>query len=127
MRVSLSKFNKWNPFENCVWPELDKPITKAEVALAVDKKEYLLMPLNSQWYSDKPPTRSQHIRRIAYLVTHPDIKPIEIDVGAPALNHYVNWIIYDGNHRLAAAFFRGDTEIEVEASGQVDLIKKILA
>lgn len=45
-----------------------------------------------------------HAQRIAFLVKHGWDDPIQIDQ---------NGFVLDGNHRLRAAAFRGDAEIEV--------------
>lgn len=58
-----------------------------------------------------------HAGRIAWLVENPDTRPIHIDVGvllAPS------WIIEDGNHRLYAAWMRGDDTISAEISGSYE-------
>lgn len=59
-----------------------------------------------------------HAARIAYLVLNPDNNPIELDVGIPELNYHSVKII-DGNHRIVAAYIRGDEKIDVEYSGSV--------
>jgi hypothetical protein len=46
-------------------------------------------------------------------------EPISIDVGVPSLGCVVAWPIVDGNHRLAAAIFRGDRAITAEISGEM--------
>ena len=61
-----------------------------------------------------------HARRIAYLVRHADTNPIVIDVGVPGL-FAPQHLIWDGNHRLAAAIYRGDDWIAVTPSGSMTL------
>jgi len=58
-------------------------------------------------------------------VVNPSPEPIWIDVGCEALGLYVSWIIQDGNHRLAAALYRGDTTIRVSAGGDMDVIESL--
>ena len=58
-------------------------------------------------------SKSWHVKRIAYLVSHPDPEPLVIRQGV----HDVEPHLYDGYHRLAAAIFRGDKSIRVELSG----------
>ena len=55
-------------------------------------------------------------KRIAYLVTHHDPKPITIDVGIPEFGFNVSWVVQDGNHRVAA-FFPYSPAIEASVSG----------
>lgn len=52
-------------------------------------------------------SRRDHARRIAYLIIYPDNKPITI------FKRETKWPIKDGNHRLAAAIYRGDKYIDV--------------
>ncbi|AXH60405.1 hypothetical protein PLA107_032955 (plasmid) [Pseudomonas amygdali pv. lachrymans str. M301315] len=47
--------------------------------------------------------------------------PIGIDVGVPSVT-VIAWPILDGNHRVAAAIFRGDLTINAEISGCLDHI-----
>lgn len=59
---------------------------------------------------------NDHAGRIAYFVVNPstDTDPIEIDVD------HREWLITDGNHRLAAAIYSGRETILAEVSGQID-------
>ena len=124
MKISLKKLNKWSAFKLIIWPGLMVPITKVEVKQAIANKA-----LRVESYIDLspscPPFREQHIQRIAFLVINKDNKPIEIDVGVPSLGCRPRHIICDGNHRLAAAFYRRDKYIEANVSGSVDLIKEM--
>ena len=38
----------------------------------------------------------------------------------------VEWIVEDGNHRLAAAFYREDDRIEVSIGGDIDYAEEVL-
>jgi hypothetical protein len=62
-------------------------------------------------------THDQEVERIAYLVVNGWDDAIEIDVGVPSLLCHVDWIVLDGNHRLAAAIYRGDTMISASVGG----------
>ena len=64
-------------------------------------------------------TRRYHIQRIAWLAVNGWTDPIQIDVGVPELCSHVDWIVIDGNHRLAAAIVRGDKTISAAVSGSV--------
>jgi hypothetical protein len=66
-------------------------------------------------------SREDHVRRIAYLVVHPDPTPVEIE-----MDSYGYPIIYDGNHRIAAAVCRGDLTILADISGFIDHIPSLL-
>lgn len=65
-----------------------------------------------------------HAERIAYLVdagwrdSFEDSEPITVDVGMAGYTPAV--IVIDGNHRLAAAVLRGETELIVEIAGSWD-------
>ncbi len=73
-----------------------------------------------------PASRKRHIARVAYLVKNPPNDPIEIDVGVPSLGCLPSWIIADGNHRLAAAFYRKDLAIRTSISGEVNYAAELL-
>lgn len=100
-----------NPFRISPW---GVKITHAEVARAIAVSQY-----------ESSPHTTRHTERIAYLVQHPSIDAIEIDVGVPVLGYHVSWMVLDGSHRLAAAIFRGDRDIEACVSGQLDYAKKL--
>lgn len=69
---------------------------------------------------DKP-DGEDHAGRIAYLVRNRASDPISIDVGCPALGYWgPKWMVVDGNHRLAAAIYRGDFTISALVDGQLD-------
>lgn len=120
VRVPLARLTEWSPFEACCWRGLGQPITRAEVAMAIADGRLEAKRARYDW------TREKHIERVAYLIVNPDSCPIEIDVGVPCLNFYVSWIVTDGNHRLAAAFYRGDETIAASVAGQVDYAEEIL-
>ncbi|MBK6616279.1 hypothetical protein [Ottowia sp.] len=62
-------------------------------------------------------TVEDHIARIAYLASTGWSEPIEVDVGVPHMNCWVNWPVVDGNHRLAAAIARRDDFILASVGG----------
>lgn len=119
--VELSRLEEWSAFNVCVWRGLESPITREEVALAI--REGRFQTESDQYCGFE---RKEHIERVAYLVVHPSDRAIEIDVGIPVLNYYPEWIITDGNHRLAASFYRGDKTIKASITGQVDYIAERL-
>lgn len=114
LTLSLSEITKFcNPFEVPVWWELKTPITIEEIKEAIENESYKNA---NKPFSKMFPNRENHINRIAYLVKHPATDPIEI--GSEG-----NWLINDGNHRLAAAIYRGDKTIEVSFYGCLEKIE----
>jgi len=71
-------------------------------------------------------SRYLHVQRVAYLVVHGWRDAIDLDVGVPFMGCYVDWIIQDGNHRLAAAIFRNDLYIEALVGGQLSYAAELL-
>lgn len=72
--------------------------------------------------------RLRHIARIAYLVTHVDETPIDLEVGCPSLSLMQSEFLFevsDGNHRLAAAVIRNDDEIVVYPGGELDYFESL--
>lgn len=121
MKLPLSKLEPWNPFENVVWGmDLDRPITREEIAEAIEARDFMTAP---DWSPDDflPVPRRDHVARVAYLVVHGWDDAIEFEVCPQG-----GWPIYDGNHRLAAAFYRGAAEIEVDVGGFLDYAAELL-
>ena len=105
-----------DPFRAVCWPGLDKPITKIEVGSAM---------VGRMSKADK--ARYDHAVRIAYFVNNYDSSDyICVDVGAPVIGFHPSWLITDGNHRFAAALYRGDDSILAECSGQHSVLEKLL-
>jgi len=120
--VLLSRLAPWNPFESSVWCGISCPITKDEVCAALEGGVVERVP-----HSDfEVHSRDFHIARVAYFVLNGWESPIEIDVGCPSLGCYAGWIVNDGNHRLAAAFYLGLSEIQAEISGSWDYAAELL-
>ena len=124
--VSLGRLGQWSPFEHDVWhEEIEQAITKGDLQGWI----YFGDPLFSKLAGRKPKIpidRVYHIRRVAYLVVHGWQDPIELDVGVPSLGCNVSWIVQDGNHRLAAAFYRKDPTIRCGISGSVEYAAHLL-
>lgn len=119
MKIALSKLKDYNPFKNQVWLGLIRPISIEEVEECMDNKWYAEYPLVGHDID-----REEHASRIAYLVVNGWDDEIQIDVGVEGLT-MPQWIISDGNHRLAAAFYREDEFIECDLSGEVTKIKEL--
>ncbi len=103
-----------NPFSRTVWFDITSPITREEVASALEGT----LP------SD--PARASHVQRVAAFVADGWSDPINVDLGVPMVNFVPEWPILDGNHRFMAAVYRGDAAIAADVSGQVDWIENFL-
>jgi hypothetical protein len=125
INVSLASLEPWNPFSNIVWwASCVTPITHQEIKEAIDNFRFEESPREDSICDPLP--REFHIKRIAYLVVYGWDDPIEIDVGVPELCCNIDWIIIDGNHRLAAAFYREEKSIASNCSGSLSHIKERL-
>ena len=71
------------------------------------------------------PGTDDHAGRIAYFVVHGSADPIHIDVGVPALGCHVDWLVEDGNHRLAAAIYARRRLIVASVGGQLDHARRL--
>jgi hypothetical protein len=112
-----------DPFENLIWAGIQSVITKEEIREAIDNNRLLDLPYGK--YCNKEWNRLDHIERIAYLVVNRKNDPIDIDVGIPGMCE-VAYIIQDGYHRLAAAYYCGDKKILASINGHIDYAKQIL-
>lgn len=121
-----------NPFKGC-WIELnDKPITKKEVlkCIADGKAELIETPI---WYSvalgkselTPEEIRENHIKKIAYFASNEIKDPISIDVGIPDLRCYVDYVVDDGNHRLAGEIIKGSKTIKAKVMGSESHAKEL--
>ena len=120
VRFSVKKLAEKNdPFGVCVWEGIESPITRKEVENAISEGRLL-----SDVYLCMPWRRERHAERIAWFVVNGFKDPIEVDVGVPELNCHPGWVIFDGNHRFAAAVFRNDEGIDVLPSGSVTEISR---
>lgn len=106
VRIPLTALSKHcNPFGRPIW---GKAVSRKDVQDALRTRR--LAP---------KPGGPDHAARIAFLVENPARDPLIIDVGVPALRCFPGWLVQDGNHRLAAALFRGDEFIEADVSGEL--------
>ena len=108
---------KHNPFTTSTWFDIP-PISKDAVAKAIVDGRLESTPNDDD--SPRSGFTQFHVERIAYLVVHPDLKPLRISVytGSPEL--------VDGNHRLAAAIYRGDETIKIDFPGSTGQLKQWL-
>lgn len=120
-RFSVAKLRRvCDPFRGACW--VDPHLTQREVRACL--KAGILLERSYSAAGEWNWTREQHAARVAYLVVHPDPTPIEVDVGIPSLGCHVDWPVTDGNHRLAAAIYRRDPFILVDAAGACDIIER---
>jgi len=126
MKIPALNLEPWNPFNNTVWVGLDDPITREEVSQALKEGRLREQPVPLWSYRDPPPTREEHIERVAYLSTLEEWDPLSLDVGIPSMGFYVDWIVQDGNHRLAAQFFKGIPVIQANVSGSTAYARELL-
>lgn len=115
--LPVEVLKEWNPFEHVVWLDMEDPISQQEVAEAISENRFRK--------EHKHITRKHHIERIAWLVVNGWEDSIEIEVGVPHLGCYVDWIVTDGNHRLAAAIYRRDVNIKAEIGGDLDYAEEL--
>lgn len=131
-KLDVIKFQKrCNPFDdidfmgtgfvaNC-WGVNGK-ITRNDIKIAI-KTSNLISPGANNNSLD---SSLEHIARIAWFVVNGWNEPIDVDVGIPSLGCYPAWPLEDGNHRFAAAIFRGDCFILAYVSGATSEIQKFL-
>ena len=123
--LSVAKLQeRCDPFTGCCWSGLDKPITIEEVTEALDKNN--LTPPQSYASGKDNDDRKRHAERIAWFVLRGWNTPIGVDVGVPTMGCCPAWPVVDGNHRLAAAIYRGNLTIRAEVSGAVEEINTLI-
>jgi len=104
-------------------------ITRAVNRLRAQKHFRGGKPMEGPCWAQKGSKRARrrwHIERVAWLVVNGWEDPIEIDVGVAFLGCCPDWVVCDGNHRLAAAIYRGDKTILASCGGWQDAIDEYL-
>lgn len=98
------------------------PFGKKEIAKSLRVGEFVSYskPVPDDTFNCWP-----HANRIAYLIRKGWSDAIEIDVGIPSLGYSPEWMIIDGNHRLAAAIYRKDKSILATVGGCLDYALKL--
>ena len=96
----------WNPI-NGVWAK--GTCSKRKISNAIKAKRFV--------HDEKS---NDHAARVAYFVQFGWDDPIQIDVCIPSLGYHTKELVTDGNHRLAAAIYRGDKKIVAEISGDIN-------
>jgi hypothetical protein len=118
--IGLKGFeNNWSAFDNTIWFGMkNEPITKEEVAQALEEKRLRAEPVPIG-NPVRPTPRHQHVERIAWLVSQkqPWEGTVVVDVDAAMRGQ---WGILYGNHRVAAAIYRGDATIKCRVHGHLE-------
>ena len=125
IKVSVAKVaRRWNPFQESLWPRLDRPITREEIDACPDEEELPKIDKVREGLWDLS-SRENHIRRVAWLARHwSNAYPIGIDVGVDMPGHQEFYVL-DGNHRLAAAIYLKRKWIPANVDGDVKWIEAI--
>lgn len=108
-----------NPFRTTPW---SRRVTPKMVADCLEADTLYAEPLDG---NPDVPARL-HAARIAYLVRYGWKDAVQIDVGVPSMGCHVRWPVQDGNHRVAAAIYRGDAEILAVVDGSVAYAAEVL-
>lgn len=119
--LSVKKLaKKYNPLLNPPWNESyqwKSPLYKDEI-LELAKYD---LSIPKEYDPFKQESREDHMRRVAYYVKHGyGDSCIELNFNWP-------WPITDGNHRLASAIIRGDTEIFANWEGAIKNLRPFIA
>lgn len=116
---SLQRF--CDPYAHTVWHGMKTPLRISEVSEALGRGAVHGGHLEASVLT--PHARERHVERVAWFVVHGWEDPITIDVD---MARHDDWMIDDGNHRFAAAIYRGDETIEALVYGQVDYAERLL-
>ena len=106
--IPLKDLKHLSPFKEYVWSSFRTPIRKTEIRREITKGNFLG---HRAWSQRSHCSRIDHIRRIAFLVVHGWTSPIKVNIKEGYLP--------DGNHRPAAALFRGDSHIKSVVTRQI--------
>ena len=112
-----------NPFTHIVWTNMNRPLKISEVAQTIEEERFESLGSSASYKNEV----RDHVARVAYLVIHPDNKPIIMDVGMDDWEDTVTiGMVYDGWHRIAAAIYKKDSFIRASISGSIKNIEKLL-
>lgn len=117
------------------WRDLESPITVDEVLECVKngKEELIKTPTpfenlyggQSSEILTTQEMRERHIKKVAFFVKNEIEMPVSIDVGIPSLGAHIDYIIDDGNHRLAGAIIKGAKTVKCKIGGAEDYAKEL--
>lgn len=102
----------FDPFAEPPWYD-GQDVTREGVTRALKSGRRETTPYSAERFG-KDWDAERHEARIAWLVENKASDPIHIEFSEPT---YSAVSIEDGHHRLAAAIYRGDTEIMIELGG----------
>ena len=108
-----------NPLQDTPWPCGEVGAERIAQCLAEQDYEQAPVPLDAD--------ADRHAARIAWMIVQGWQDPIAIDVGVPEMGAGVEWPVVDGNHRLGAAIWRGDTHILAELSGSIPYLPELFS
>lgn len=111
----------FRPFSGETWEcEPIDPVWVRDAVAAEDYEEENWQAVNHRTRFDRGfDDVTYHVRRIAYLVAHPDPAPLELEVEGGHLPGYPRRInLFDGNHRLGAAIIRKDGAMTVAVDAE---------
>lgn len=110
MKVYVTPFGPflrkaYTAYDLPLWAGMRDPLDIHEVTQALREKR-LYDPAFGECLHDHIWSPRRHAERVAWFVHYGWNKPI-------CLNHRNAWCVIDGNHRLAAAYYRGDSILRV--------------
>lgn len=112
--LPLDRLAEFNPFDNSPWHD-GKGVTINGVKEAIEALRFESEPYSAQFaIHERSWGAAKHEARIAFLVHYGFDEPIGIELNG---SDYLPISLFDGHHRLAAAIYRGDSEINVELGG----------
>lgn len=85
------------------------------------------------WYGNEPNEENtyKHIAKIAWFIKYGFNNPIELDVGIPEMCCHVDYIVVDGNHRLASSIYKEEVQgtmtlVPCSINGSLDYAEELL-
>lgn len=124
--IPLELLKHENPLDGRdYWADDVNPLTKQDITDAIRDGRLDPAPKTLK----KSPTdygTKFHAERIAWFVVNSWQDPIFLDFGVPTLGNIPPDLVVDGAHRLAAAFYRGDSCIDVTWAGDRESFLKFL-
>lgn len=111
-----------NPFKKDIWPSFARA-KEDIISNVLQNNTFTSQRIDNPDWSKLTHEESlnYHNSRIAYMVKNPDNKPIDIDVSDMA-----GIIMEDGNHRLSAAIYSNQPDINVSVSPEeIPILEKL--
>lgn len=120
VEVPVHDLRDWSPFVSTVWA-IELPITREGVQRAIESGDTEKLTY-SIIADDGSYDETWHERRVAHLVVNDWDDPIYLE----ASPNRGAWLVQDGNHRLAAAIYRGDDAILCSLGGYLDMFPELI-